>query len=195
MCRAINFPLAFKMPIKKVQRETVRLHLQAPPEYLLMLSQYPWIVDEIANGVGSETSCMYHLTPDTAWGLNINPTSHGHDWMYTFPLFFPTVADGLIWKMRADQYFDLNGHIQVADGIAILRPMRRARIDEYTAILMAGCSKAFWENKPLPPDYDAHYTNRPSCDPAKLTRLMEIEQIINDVCPEYIPYNPEPATA
>lgn len=177
-----------KMAIDKVQRETFRLRLQTPPEYLAALSQRPDIVNAVANGVGSETSWTYHITPDTVWGLNINPTSHIHDWMYTFPLYFPSVAAGLTWKLHADHWFDINGHIQVADGICLLRPFRRRRINTYTIILSAGGTEAFWEHKPLPPDWNQYYTARPACDMATVRKFMEIESIMNHFYPDYHPY-------
>ena len=172
-----------KMPIKKVKAETLRLKLHCPPDYLAMLIEVPEIVDEVTNGVGSETHWTYHITPNTVWGLNINPTSHAHDWMYTFPLVFPTVAAGLAWKLLADRYFKLNGHIQVDDGFFLLRKPRRARINSYITLLNAGGTEAFWANKPLPPDFDRYYCSRPSYDEQKVSRYMEIEQKIKKVCP------------
>lgn len=181
-----------KMAIAKVKSETLRLSLQCPAEYLAVLTRRPDIIDMVANGVGSETSWTYHITPDTVWGLNINPTSHPHDWMYTFPMYFPSVALGLAWKHLADRYFDLNGHIQVADGLCLLRPMRRARINNYTIILSAGGSEAFWAHKPLPPDYDDFYCKRPDYDPATVKKFLAIEQEIKQVHPSYNPYIPAP---
>lgn len=172
-----------KMPIQKVKTETLRLKLHCPPDYLAMLVEAPEIVDEVTNGVGSETHWTYHITPDTVWGLNINPTSHAHDWMYTFPLVFPTVAAGLAWKLLADRYFKLNGQLQIDDGFCLLRKPRRARINTYSTLLNASGTEAFWANKPLPPDFDRYYSTRPSYDEQKVSRYMEIETTIKEVFP------------
>jgi len=179
-----------KMAIEKVRAETLRLKLHCPPGYLAVLDRRPDVVDHVANGVGSETSWTYHITPDTVWGLNINPTSHCHDWMYTFPLYFPSVALGLAWKHLADRYFGLNGHIQAKDGTWLLQGPRTRRINAYAAILSAGGSEAFWAQKPLPPDYNFFYSSRPDYDHKVVARFMEIEQIIHSLCPEYRPYQP-----
>jgi len=168
-----------KMAIGKVKDETLRLKLIVADDYRIALMERPDLVDEIANGVGSETEgWLFHLTPDTNWGMNINPVSHNHDWMYTFPLSFKSVAEGLAYKLLADHWFDLNHGVMIADGAAILNNVRTCRRKEYNELLSMGGSEAFWADKPLPPDYDYYYSERPQCNPVRLQRLIEIEAIV-----------------
>ncbi|MDD3118365.1 MAG: hypothetical protein PHQ27_04250 [Victivallales bacterium] len=178
-------PLTFKAPIDRIREETFRLHLLAPPEYLAVLEARPDIIDEVANGVGTQTSWTYHLTPDTICGLNINPTSHIHDWMNTFPLYFPDVATGLAYKRLSESYFRINGYGQVSDGWSLLRPWRRLVINSYVHILSCFGNKAFWADKPLPADYGEYYADRPMDYPECIIRLLEIEGIIHDIYPGY----------
>lgn len=168
-----------KMAIAKVQAITFRLQLQAPPEYLTLLREKPKIIDEVTNGVGSESEgFFYHLTPDTNWLMNINPVSHAHDWMYTFPLYFPSVAEGLAWKRLADHWFDLNHKVMIDDGKEILRGVRYLRRDEYNMLLDAGGSEAFWCNKVLPPDFGYYYSKLPPMDDRQMEKYRLIEREI-----------------
>ena len=167
-----------KMNIAKVAEITTRLQLQAPPEYLKMLKTKPDIVDSVVNGVGSESEgIFYHLTPDTNWLMNINPVSHPHDWMYTFPLYFPSVAEGLAWKRLADHWFDLNHAAMINDGSSWLKTVRNLRRDEYNLALDAGGSEAFWCNKMLPPDFGYYYSALPLMNDKQMEqyRLIEAE--------------------
>lgn len=180
------------MSIEKIVSETKRLGLSAPPEcgYLQCLfdtRRGRALVEEIANGVGSETNILYHFTPDTIWGLNINPTSHTHDWMYTFPLYFPSFAAGMAWKHLADDLFRENGERQIADAFCLLRPLRRLRLAEYDAALSNFGKAAFWADKPLPRDFAQSGYDKPAFDPARVKRLHVIEHLVAQVCPEYTP--------
>ncbi len=174
-----------KMDIDKVFIETKRLLLRGPEDYLLMLQYCPEMVDEVANGVGSETSWTYHLTPDTVYGMNINPTSHPHDWGYTFPLEFKSVADGLAWKRKMDFWFAKNLQTQIDDGSKILRPLRNSRRTEYIEALKLGGDAAFWADKPLPPDFYEYYDETPDYDEARVKRLAEIERTSIKLIEEY----------
>ena len=168
-----------KMNIAKVAEITTRLQFHAPPEYLALLKAAPEIIDAVANGVGSESEgIFYHLTPDTNWGMNINPVSHPHDWMYTFPLTFKSVAEGLAWKRLADHWFDLNHATMINDGSSWLKVVRNLRRDEYNLALAAGGSEAFWCNKPLPQDYYYYYSGLPLMDDKQMEKYRLIEQEI-----------------
>lgn len=168
------------MAIAKVRSETARLRLIVPDDYRMALVERPDLVDEIANGVGSETEgFFFHLTPDTNWGMNINPVSHPHDWMYTFPLVFKTVAEGLAHKRLADHWFKLNHETMIADGIAMLRSPRRSRAAKYDKLLALGGDAAFWADKPLPEDFGYYYDVTPVYDAARVARLLEIETAAN----------------
>lgn len=169
------------MSIEKVQKETERVGFSLPDDYLWALRNRPDLVEKIVNGVGSETSWTYHLTPDTIWGLNINPESHPHDWMYTFPLYFPSVADGLAWKQLADHYFDLNVRRAIEDFGGFFELFRKSRLNNlYKPALGAAGSVAFWANKELPPDYECYYRLRPDCDPERMDLYRKVQrQILN----------------
>lgn len=169
------------MPIEKVQKETNRIALVLPENYLWALNKRPDLVEQVVNGVGSETHWSYHLTPDTIWGLNINPVSHGHDWMYIFPMRFACVADGLAWKRLADHWFDLNVRRMIEDHGGIFEPFRESRLENiYSPALGAAGSEAFWANKELPPDYESYYRTRPACDPELMELYRNIQrQILN----------------
>jgi len=168
-----------ELPIKKVVEETNRLKLNAPEWYYKVLNNAPELIDKIANGVGSETSWTYHLTPDTIWGLNINPTSHAHDYMYSIPYKFKSVAQGLAWKRLADHYFDINCRIQIKDYAGWLESWRYDRVDKYNIALNIGGSEAFWINKELPKDYDKYYSTSPIND-------VKIIQMYKDILAQII---------
>ncbi|MEI8244346.1 MAG: hypothetical protein WCI51_00865 [Lentisphaerota bacterium] len=168
-----------KMKIALVAEITFRLELEAPPEYLKLLKSNPEIIDAVANGVGSESEgIFYHLTPDTNWLMNINPVSHAHDWMYTFPLRFNSVAEGLAWKRLADHWFDLNHKVMIDDGKAFLRGVRNERRTEYNILLDAGGSEAFWCNKMLPPDFEYYYSTLPPMNDVQMGKFRLIEEKI-----------------
>jgi len=170
------------MEIGKVQAETLRLALNIAPDYKWALSHRPDLVEQVANGVGSETSISYHVTPDTVWGLNINPGSHCHDWMYTFPMYFPSVADGLAWKQLSDHWFDLNVDLQIKDYAGWFESFRYRRNNIYEMCLAGAGSDAFWIDKQLPPDFEIYYSDRPECDPEKMELYRSIEyQISNKI--------------
>ena len=174
-----------KMVIVDVRKETLRLKLVVAEDYRVALMERPDLVDEVANGVGSESEgWLFHLTPDTNWGMNINPTSHNHDWMYTFPLVFKTVAEGLAHKRLADHWFAVNHETQIDDGVAILRALRRQRADEYNTLLAAGGDEAFWADKPLPEDFGYYYDIRPSCNLTRVKRLTAIETAVTKLLEE-----------
>jgi len=126
-----------KMDIEKVVSETFRLGLQAPKDYLEALRRNPLAVDHIANGVGSEgIPFLYHLTPDTILGLNINPGSHIHDWMYVYPKKFISKVAAEFWKRMADAWFLANVKILIADSWGwICRQYRTLIINFYYQIV------------------------------------------------------------
>lgn len=172
-----------KMNVIDVKAITLDLRLIAPEEYYKVLELKPEIIDQVANGVGSETSITYHLTPDTVWGMNINPVSHIHDWMYTLPLSFKSVADGLAYKRLADHWFYVNGMKMVTNGSSWLQGVRTKRFDAYAVALNAGGSEAFWCNKVLPPDYEHYYIGHPPKDAIEMQRLIEINYQVMELKP------------
>ncbi|MDD5697663.1 MAG: hypothetical protein PHH77_03515 [Victivallaceae bacterium] len=174
-----------KMQISKVVAETKRLNLRIPYSYQLALYHRPELIDQVANGVGSETNeLIYHLTPDTVWGLNINPVSHIHDWMYTFPMVFSGVAEGLVRLRLADHWFDLNCECLFKDAGGWFKRFRMTRLDEYKVALNVGGSEAFWTNKPhelLPGNYLDYYRAMPEIDASAVAKYRQVWNEVVDI--------------
>jgi len=146
-----------KMAIEKVREETLRLGLKAPDDYMLTLMENPAAVDQIANGVGSEESITYHATPDTIWGLNVNPSSHIHDWRYVFPDYFRTWGEGMNWKKKTDREFYENMLIQIDDSWGwVFRQARKVRAWFYYQMVLNFGTKSFWAGKKKPLNWK-HY--------------------------------------
>jgi hypothetical protein len=144
-----------------IVQETNRLDLIAPQWYIDALNAKPELIDSVENGVGSETSWTYHLTPNTIWMLNITPCSSIHGLCYTYPLNFSSVAEGLAWKRKADFQFYLNVKKQIRDYGGWLINWRNSRLDKYMVLLECGGSEAFWTNKDLPTDFLDYYEDKP----------------------------------
>lgn len=142
-----------KMEIMSVKAEIIRLKLKAPEDFMKTLMENPQAVDQVCNGVGSEESITYHFTPDTNWGLNMNPASHIHDWMYKFPLLFKTYEAGMKWKALADRLFYENMCKQIKDGCKILQPVRYRRAKFYYECVDHFGEESFWAGKELPADW------------------------------------------
>jgi hypothetical protein len=168
-----------KMEIERVVYETNCLGLICPDWYLVALNSKPDLIDSLANGCGSETSWTYHLVPDTIWGLNINPSTHIHDLLYTFPFQFETVAQGLAWKRKADYQFYMNVRKQINDYGGWFKKCRLSRLKKYMFALDCGGSEAFWANKKLPDDFFDYYENRPEFDNDVFIRYKEVW---NEIC-------------
>ena len=132
---------------------TLNLSLVTSDEYQCCLVFHPELLGQVANGVGSQTSWTYHFTPNTIWGLNINPSAYIHDWDYTYPYEFKTYKEGMAFKKIVDKRFYQNVRIQIKDGCWILRGVRRQRSNLYYFILRKHGHDAFWCNKKLPKDY------------------------------------------
>lgn len=167
-----------KMEIAQVQEITFRLNLNVSPMYAFALKYYPAIVDQVANGVGSETNWFYHLIPDTNWGQNLCPISHPHDWDYTFPFIFNTEAEGVSHFHLANQRFHKNGRTLADSGFCILRPMRRHRIGLYANILESDGELAFWANKELPKDFREPFYDNIDIDIKVIARYREIDSFL-----------------
>lgn len=61
------------------------------------------------NGVGSTigfwSTLLWHLTPNTIWGLNITPASDLHDVGYNWPMVFNNKEEALMYKIEIDNNF------------------------------------------------------------------------------------------
>ena len=170
-----------KMDIKKVQEETKRLKLEMTPMYEFALFNYPEIVNELANGVGSETAWFYHLIPDTVWLLNINPSSHIHDWDYTLPFYFMTKELGENHFHEANARFLRNCKKQIADGSFIFSYPRILRCNMYyKAVESESGQIAFWSNKILPEGFPKELKKELDFDVSVLERYREIFSFLDD---------------
>lgn len=144
-----------KMNIQSVKEITLRVGLEMPLMYEHALRYNNQFVDELANGVGSETSFFYHVTPDTIWFLNINPASHIHDWDYSIPFTFKTYEEGMKYFHAANLRFKNNCYKLIDDkeNSSCLRTVRKWRVDLYFKILEGDSGRlAFWSHKILPSD-------------------------------------------
>lgn len=173
------------MELNKIISVTKKLNLLSPQWYKDILDKNPEIIYKIQNGVGSETHWSYHLIPDTIYFLNIIPSSSIHDLMYTFPLKFNLVADGLAWKRLADHYFYLNVLTQINNYGGIFKKLRKSRLNKYTFFLNASGSDSFWANKKLPPDFFDYYCDQPVYNNAKYYKLENTEKEIKKLCDYY----------
>lgn len=145
------------MNIYKVREETLRLKLKAPDDYLKALNDNPELIEHTANGVGSEESITYHATPDTIEFLNVNPSSHIHDWMYNFPEYFKSWAEGMRWKKLADDWFYENMLTQIdASWGWAFRQTRKIRAWFYYKMVRIRGTKSFWAGKQKPIDWREH---------------------------------------
>lgn len=171
-----------KAKIDWVSRETRRLKLLAPQTYTNTLITCPYLIDQVTNGCGSETmGVFYHLVPDTVYFMNINPVTHIHDYMYTYPLKFETVSEGLAWKRKSDFWFYLNAKIMIEDRGGLWAYFRRKRLASYCFALEAGGSESFWCNKLLPPDYFEYYLDAPEFDRRKYAKYKHILEEISSL--------------
>jgi hypothetical protein len=143
------------LSINKILKVTEELDLEREKEYSRCLSFYPDFYKGIANGVGSETSWTYHLTPDTIWLLDISPSANIHDWDFTFPYYFSSYQEGMDWFHLSNKRFHDNMEKQIKDGFFLVRDIRRVRKEEYYLIVnySATSHNAFWSNKTLPSDW------------------------------------------
>ena len=146
-----------KMNIYKVREETLRLNLKAPDDYMKALNDNPELIANTANGVGSEESITYHATPDTIEFLNVNPSSHIHDWMYNFPEYFESWEEGMRWKKLADDWFHENMLTQINDSWGwMFRQTKKLRAWAYYQAVKNFGTKSFWAGKQKPADWRKH---------------------------------------
>lgn len=169
------------LPVKRIEEITLDLELECSAEYQRCMMWYQEYYIQVANGVGSETSWTYHLTPDTVWLLDISPTAGIHDWDFTFPMYFASYAAGQQWFHAANARFRDNLEKQIKNGCWLLRGPRRCRKQEYFWILdnTMISHNAFWSNKRLPPDWYQHQAYTPDFDQKKFDLNIEIWSAMN----------------
>jgi hypothetical protein len=147
----------FLMPILEVREITFKLGLKAPDDYLDALKNNLALVLACINGVGSKESITYHITPDTVTGLNVNPSSHIHDWMYYYPKHFRTWEEGMAYKKLADDWFYENMMTQINESWGwAFRQTRKVQALMYYEILRCFGDTSFWAGKERPLDWKKH---------------------------------------
>jgi len=169
-------------PIQDSLAELRRYHGEAPSSYWQVANVGEVdLISLIRNGVGSPSSWTYRFTPQDCWpwGCGIVFSADQHDWGYTFPLIFKTVADGLAWKNYCDAMFRDN-IIRKAQALGgIWQNFRIKRAHELFEILQVAGAKAFWSNRDhLPDDFYAYYRNE--LDPPIDTKALSISQTVED---------------
>jgi len=130
--------------------------LWAPESFWYTLSFNPAQIERVCNGVGSPGTLSYHLIPNTIWGLDVTPASDIHDWMYTYPAKFPSDAEALEWKNKADRAL-LNNMIRLFERAEKdswlarrLAWFRRNRAQLYFEAVQHFGGPSFWEGKNHP---------------------------------------------
>jgi len=84
-----------------------------------------WLIEEhskeakkYCNGVGSTSTwlnrLLWHLTPNTIWGMSIVSASQVHDIEYSYPTVFRTKGEALRFKMETDIRFHHNMILLIA---------------------------------------------------------------------------------
>lgn len=78
----------------------------------LLLDSYPKGFRKFCNGVGSKATyinrILWHLIPNTIWGMDITPASDLHDVGYSFPYIFLSKEQALEYKALIDAEFLTN---------------------------------------------------------------------------------------
>lgn len=94
----------------------------------------------ISNGCGSSGS-MGGLVPDTAWGQDLSPACHVHDYMYQ-------MCVGMIDEIISDCAFAFNlvMIVLMSDAGKFMKTMRLMRVFKYvTAVALTARSSSYWE--------------------------------------------------
>lgn len=110
---------------------------------------------KVCNGVGSREGwfnrLVYHIIPNTIWGLDITPASDLHDIGYTVPATFRTLEEARKHKEMEDYFFETNCKILILRGTKWewLRKIRNRRVDKYVAILKSSGMTSFMSNKTI----------------------------------------------
>jgi hypothetical protein len=162
--------------ISVIAEITGRLRLECQPELLHCLQRHPELYQQVANGVGSDTSWTYHIIPDTIWGLDISPSAGIHDWDFTYPLYFEHYNDGMRHFHNSNQRFKGNVFKQIKAGSLLCRIPRNLRLIEYMLILEKSSisHNAFWSNKLLPVDWNKYHRRIPDFNPEKYSLNQKI---------------------
>ena len=120
----------------------------------IILQSDPELWEKTCNGVGSTVGTwwqrwLYHVTPNTIWGLDITPASDIHDVEYTYPDTFSSRNCAETWREAADWRFLSNCYRLIERGWPWLRPVRRARALAYYHILRAQGERSFMASKTI----------------------------------------------
>lgn len=123
-----------------------------PLEIHVLLHSDPEQFISNCNGVGSPSGgwihrLLYHLTPNTIWGMDISADADIHDNGYTVPAVFKTLADALSYKKLNDTYFYTNIKAEIYRRGGFLKYLRMGILNSEEFALQRFGDDAFFNNK------------------------------------------------
>lgn len=126
-----------------------------------LLELYPKVFRLYCNGVGSKIgfwrTLLWHITPNTIWGLDITPASDIHDVGYSYPHIFQSKEQALEYKSARDY--------ELYDNIVILierdkswwgklvKNFRIIRAKTYFELVYFGGDESFMDGKIIINEY------------------------------------------
>jgi hypothetical protein len=128
--------------------------LAMSPQARMILDHHPERWASLCNGVGSEVGTwwqkwLYHITPDTIWGMDITPASDIHDVEYTVPDYFATKFVAENYRHDSDLRFRHNIETLADRNWRILRQKRYLRARVYYHILRQQGAASFYAGKTI----------------------------------------------
>jgi hypothetical protein len=118
-----------------------------------LIENHPKEARSYCNGVGSTATfldrLLYHLTPNTIWGLSIIAASQVHDIEYSYPTIFRNTEEAAEFKRLADLRFYANMISLIWSGPEFLRDARLRRAKIYYEAVMHFGHTAFNKGKKI----------------------------------------------
>ena len=109
--------------------------LQMSKEARWLLEEHPKEFKRNCNGMGSRNSVwdriVWHLLPNTIWGVNVTPASDIHDVEYSYPTIFRNEKEAAEFKRETDNRFYSNMLTLIWRGPKFLRNWRIHRVKLY----------------------------------------------------------------
>lgn len=118
-----------------------------------LLEEHPKEFKRYCNGMGSRNTLwdriVWHLLPNTIWGLNVTPASDIHDVEYSYPTIFRNTEEAAEFKRLADLRFYANMISLIWSGPKFLRDSRLRRAKIYYEAVMHFGNDAFNKGKKI----------------------------------------------
>lgn len=123
-------------------------------EALELLESNPEQFKSYCNGVGSNSGgffsrLLYHITPNTIWGLSITDCSDIHDVEYSYPKTFLSFTSALDFKACADLRFLYNMKQRINARGGFFRKVRLERAAKYYYAVCKWGEKPFIKGKSI----------------------------------------------